>query len=539
MQREADTFQHYQVLKHPDGSRWELGRGAMGITYKAFDINLRCHVALKVVNAQHLHSEAARARFVREARAAARLRHTNVASVYHLGTDGQNYFYAMEFIDGETLEALVRRKGPLHPQLVTQFALQVTRALGAAHRQGLVHRDIKPANLMVIPDEDHEGQLLLKVIDFGLARSVLGSSQTLMVDGAQASLTHAGFVGTPQYASPEQLEEKDLDIRSDIYSLGVTLWYLLVGGPPFTGTLNHIMSAQINQEPDWNRLLDLGVPQSLYVLLQQMLQKNRYQRPQDPAELRLLLETCLGTMSSVPVPEPSIHSKTRIGNLRTSIEENALLQSPSRDIDYSRETRVALTEEIDFEFENQQSAAKQFWFVTGLSVLTLFSVSVLVFSVMYLPRYLPAIAKLKKTPVKTSVKKSVVASPTTIPTPVPKLVAATTPVVKKEMPLVAPPIVHKLAKQTASTPAAVSAPKVTNKTVTSNEEKRVLIKLTSEPSGAEIILQGESLGVTPTAVMLEPGKYDFHAHYWDRPQTDRTVVVPASVAALNVDIKIN
>src|SRR3982074_821364 len=102
---DAERYQHYEVLKRADGSLWELGRGAMGITYKAYDTNLRCPVALKVINAAFLDSETARQRFLREARAAAALRHPNVASVFHLGTDHGNYFYAMEFIDGETVEA--------------------------------------------------------------------------------------------------------------------------------------------------------------------------------------------------------------------------------------------------------------------------------------------------------------------------------------------------------------------------------------------------------------------------------------------------
>ena len=109
----ARSFQHYEILRRADGSAWELGRGTMGITYKAFDVNLCCEVALKVVNAALLDAPNARERFVREARAAAALRHRNVASVYHLGNDGERFFYAMEFIDGETLDALVRRKGPL------------------------------------------------------------------------------------------------------------------------------------------------------------------------------------------------------------------------------------------------------------------------------------------------------------------------------------------------------------------------------------------------------------------------------------------
>ena len=104
---EGEKFEHFQVLSHPDGSPWELGRGAMGVTYKAFDTNLRCDVALKVINPQFLSSDTARQRFVREARAAAQLRHPNVATVFHLGNSGDGYFYVMEYVDGETVESRI------------------------------------------------------------------------------------------------------------------------------------------------------------------------------------------------------------------------------------------------------------------------------------------------------------------------------------------------------------------------------------------------------------------------------------------------
>ncbi len=145
---ETAIFDHYEVLTRDDGSLFELGRGTMGITYKAFDTSLRIPVALKVINATYLNSEVARQRFVREARSAAKLRHRNVATVFHLGTEGDTWFYAMEFIDGETLDALIKRQGPLRPAMALTITAQVARALNAASQQELDHRDIKHANLM-------------------------------------------------------------------------------------------------------------------------------------------------------------------------------------------------------------------------------------------------------------------------------------------------------------------------------------------------------------------------------------------------------
>ncbi len=293
---DTETFQHYQVLRREDGSLWELGRGAMGVTYKAFDVNLRCHVALKVINAQYLESEMARARFLREARAAAGLRHRNVASVYHLGNDAESFFYSMEYIDGQTVEDLVQSRGPLPAYDALQIARQVARALGAAAKQGVVHRDIKPANLMVVyEDEGDDEGFVVKVIDFGLARSAVAAGDN------SGAITMGGFVGTPQYASPEQIEENDLDVRSDIYSLGITLWYMLVGQPPFTGTVFRISSQHLTKEPPWADI-EASVPEPVRALLARMLQKDPAARPQTPTKLRAEIEDCL---RQLPSAQPS------------------------------------------------------------------------------------------------------------------------------------------------------------------------------------------------------------------------------------------
>jgi serine/threonine protein kinase len=214
-------FEHYQVLKNAEGTPFELGRGGMGVTYKAIDTHLRCPVALKIIGAQFLGNESARSRFVREARAAASVHHSNVATVHHLGESGGNYFYAMEFVDGETLETLIRRRGPLEVDLSLEIITQAAGGLTAIHKQHLVHRDIKPSNIMLTWEEDRLDNV--KIIDLGLAKGVTEDSLSMA----------GGFVGTPVYASPEQFAGLGTDIRSDLYSLGVTLWEMLVGKPPF------------------------------------------------------------------------------------------------------------------------------------------------------------------------------------------------------------------------------------------------------------------------------------------------------------------
>ena len=145
----ASRFDHYEILTQRDGTLLELGRGAMGVTYKAIDINLQCAVALKVINARYIGDESARRRFVREARSAASVRHPNVASVFHLGKSGDGYFYAMEFVEGETLGSFIKRHERLEPKIALEITNEVGAGLVAIHEQNLVHRDIKPANIMV------------------------------------------------------------------------------------------------------------------------------------------------------------------------------------------------------------------------------------------------------------------------------------------------------------------------------------------------------------------------------------------------------
>jgi serine/threonine protein kinase len=196
----AQRLDHYELVMGADGKPVELGRGAMGVTYKAFDVNLRCPMALKVINERYLGDESARLRFLREARAAASVRHPNVASVFHLGRTGSNYFYTMEFVEGETLENLIERSGRFEIRLALEIATQVATGLTAIHEQHLVHRDIKPTNIMVRLKE--EGGVTAKIIDLGLAK-------TLDESASEAGISSPGiFVGTPVFASPDALLDR-------------------------------------------------------------------------------------------------------------------------------------------------------------------------------------------------------------------------------------------------------------------------------------------------------------------------------------------
>ncbi|MFY9986977.1 MAG: protein kinase [Chthoniobacterales bacterium] len=269
-------FEHYRVRQNPDGTPIELGHGAMGVTYKAFDVHLQCPVALKLINARFIGDAGARQRFVREARAAASVRHTNVASVFHLGESGGNYFYAMEFVDGETLAKVIQRSGRVETEMALEVVAQVAVGLSAIQKQHLVHRDIKPSNIMV---SFEEGRLeSVKIIDLGLAKVV----------AEEDSISSAGgFTGTPGYASPEQFAGLGTDIRSDLYSLGITLWEMLSGKLPFQGSAAELMYQHQHAALPTEQLRN--VPTPIIALLEVLLAKDPSQRFQSPAELQKAL----------------------------------------------------------------------------------------------------------------------------------------------------------------------------------------------------------------------------------------------------------
>ncbi len=281
-------YEHYELLRREDGTPVELGRGAMGVTYKAVDINLECPVALKVINNRYLEKESVRQRFVREARAAASLRHPNVASVFHLGKTGADYFYAMEFVEGEPLDRVLKFRGPLDVELAFEIVDQVAAALSAAYRQNLVHRDIKPSNLMVVFEE--AGRVTVKVIDFGLAKPI----RVPLSDGG---LSEAGmFIGTPHFASPEQCSGKEADTRSDLYSLGVTLWVMLTGKVPFDGMATEVMYKHLHEAPPLERLEH--VPKPLVSLIESLLEKDPAKRPQSPYQLQTMIREVRETLGA-------------------------------------------------------------------------------------------------------------------------------------------------------------------------------------------------------------------------------------------------
>ena len=262
-----------------------LGRGGMGMTYLAEDTNLKTRVALKVIAPSALESAESQRLFMREARSAATLRHRNVASVHHLGQRGEQFYYAMEFVDGPTISQILKRTGCLGVMDAFDIALQVAQALSAAESRGIVHRDIKPGNIMVAQEDD--GRSVVKLIDFGLAKPVPGTD----TGDEPTVVTQAGFFGTVAYASPEQLLERPLDVRSDLYALGVTLWHMLSGRPPWKGNQIKVMRGHLEDPLPLEQFDD--PPTVVTRVLGKLMAKNPDERPQTASAACALLSEAM------------------------------------------------------------------------------------------------------------------------------------------------------------------------------------------------------------------------------------------------------
>jgi len=302
--RSALVFGDFEVEQDAEGQYRELGHGEIGITYVAADKVLRRRVALKVIEvpAAARGSQAVRERFLREARAAAALRHPNVAAVFQFGAspDGIHCYYAMELVEGETLGTRVRRDGPLNAKEGLKIAIQITRALMAAAAHDLIHRDLKPSNIMLTTESE------VKVIDFGLAKAITDAS-------GEMDLTHGEFVGTPTFASPEQFRSGPVDARSDIYSLGATLWFALTGlAPHFGKTLEEIRDRKTRDDLPVAQLAGRNVPEPLVKLLRSTLAIDPGERPASARELMEALESCRRKLTrrvGVPYEEPALRNE--------------------------------------------------------------------------------------------------------------------------------------------------------------------------------------------------------------------------------------
>ena len=290
----------------------ELGRGAMGIVYKAYDPLIERFVAIKTINLKAL-SETERAeyeaRFYQEARAAGHLSHPNIVTIYDLGESGDVAYIAMELMEGRELQEMIYGKRRLLVTDALNIAIQVAAGLSYAHQRGVVHGDIKPSNIMVLGDN------LVKIADFGIAR--MASSH--VISPAEHKQGDAIY-GTPAFMSPEQIQGKPIDARSDIFSLGVVLYYLLTDRFPFSEENIGLLKNQIvNVVPEKPSSLNPGISETLDAVIYKCLAKNpdaRYKNANDLAnDLRSCLSALLHTRTGTDQPPKSSIKFKRLKNL--------------------------------------------------------------------------------------------------------------------------------------------------------------------------------------------------------------------------------
>ena len=282
---QSDSLPRFQAVSAVDNHFTvvtKIGQGGWGGVYRAYQHSTKREVALKVLRPDVAHDMEARRRFHREAEAVCKLKHPNTVTVFDFGETAEGLlFLAMEYIEGRTLDAVLEEDGPLSPKRAMHITRQVARSLAEAHDKGIIHRDIKPHNIMVTAGDGDDD--FVKVLDFGVAKLV----------GVDSGLTATGTTfGTPEYMSPEQVQSRDIDHRSDLYALGIIMYEMLSGSPPFTGkSAVTVAMSHVRQRPPPLRPA-IPMPRAMAQLLKRMLLKDPLRRPQTATDIADELE-CL------------------------------------------------------------------------------------------------------------------------------------------------------------------------------------------------------------------------------------------------------
>ena len=318
----------------------ELGQGAMGVVYKARDPVLDRIVAVKTINLTLPKDELSEyeARFYQEARAAGALNHPNIVTIYDIGRSERVAYMAMEFLEGEELRSILSSHEPLPADLALDIAAQVADGLAYAHDRHIIHRDIKPANIMLV----HDGQLV-KITDFGIAR--MRSNEVKTMTGM--------ILGSPKYMSPEQVAGRRADYRSDLFSLGVVLYEMLTGGPPYEADSIHgIMYRIMQTTPPPPSAKNSQLPQVVDLILTKALSKAPEDRYQDAREfardLRECRDTLLGKLSGPARVATSLRGQPQAAPATRSSDKVTAVKAPTADAAPEQEAKgLALSKAFD------------------------------------------------------------------------------------------------------------------------------------------------------------------------------------------------
>jgi len=279
----GEQFGNFRILD-------KLGEGGMGVVYKAIDVHLDRPVAIKMLNTDLARNPELVERFRSEAKAQANLNHVNLATLYAFLVEKGNAFMVMEFVEGETFDQMIRNRGPLPPEDAVPWFKQALLGIGSAHRMGIIHRDIKPSNIM------RNTRGIVKVMDFGIAKVV-----------GMRGVTRTGMLlGTPAYMSPEQIQNRQVDVRSDIYALGITLYQMLTGHLPFDNDNDfELMNSQVTLAPPPLKRMHPYAPDQYQGIVMKALAKNPDDRYQTVEEFGAALEHPEQTLSTVGHTQPS------------------------------------------------------------------------------------------------------------------------------------------------------------------------------------------------------------------------------------------
>jgi tetratricopeptide (TPR) repeat protein len=274
----------------------QLGRGGMGRVYRALDVKTREEVAIKLIRPDIAEDKRTLERFVNEIKLAHKISHRNIGKMYHLSEDQGLHYITMEYVPGEDLKSFIRRSRRLDIATTVAIAKQVCSGLSEAHEAGIVHRDLKPGNIMI----DKEGNA--KILDFGIARAV----------GTQGVTAEGSVIGTPEYMSPEQVEGKDSDRRSDIYSFGVIMFEMVTGKLPFAADTPFVVAfKQQSERPTPPEDLNPQTPPQLSAIILRCLEKDPARRFQTTEDVCRDLGQVEETIHTTPLPSPWVRAATR------------------------------------------------------------------------------------------------------------------------------------------------------------------------------------------------------------------------------------